>query len=205
MKNELVLSLDISTKTGWALIESTPEGPILKAYGVEKPISEPDGEYPSNYVYWADMCFNKIMWLITEYSPDALVIEETGKGSKNVYSQKILEYIHFLVASHVAETKIKAIYVMSGTWRSETGCVMTKDEKLKNKEVRAYKAKNETKIAYDISGKRIGIVGKKHVGVRRANEVFGKSLSKPLIRKDEDIADSLMLAYCYHLRRMRFV
>lgn len=204
MNSERVLSLDISSKTGWALLVSTPEEICLEAYGVEKAISEPDGDYPTNFVDWAMICFGRISDLINKYKPDVLVIEETGKGSKSVYSQKILEYIHFLLASFIKETKIKAVYLMSGTWRSETRSVMTKEEKQKNKDVRDYKKQNDTKIAYDINGKRIGLVTKKHVGVRRANEVFGKSLAKPLIRKDEDIADSLMLAYCYHLRRMRF-
>jgi hypothetical protein len=39
--------------------------------------------------------------------------------------------------------------------------------------------------------------------VRRANEIFGKFLKEPLRKKDEDTADSLLLGYCWHLRRLK--
>lgn len=205
MNPERVLSLDISTKTGWSLIVSGPEGVELEAYGQEPPISEPPGTYPVNFVDWAYMVYSKITNLIDRLHPDVLVIEETASGSKSIYSQKILEFIHFLVAKLIKECQIKTIYLLTEVWRREVGCVMSKEEKLRNKEVRDFKKKNKSKIAYDRDGKRIGLVGRKHVNVRRANEVFGKFLSTPLRKKDEDTADSLLLAYCYHLRRMRFV
>ena len=80
---------------------------------------------------------------------------------------------------------------------------MTKEESAHNKYVKEYKEKHNTEIARDINGKRIGKLTKKHINVRRANEVFGKFLKKPLIQKDEDTADSLLLGYCYHLRRTK--
>jgi lipopolysaccharide export system protein LptC len=80
---------------------------------------------------------------------------------------------------------------------------MSKEESKHNKVVKAYKGKHKTKIAYDESGKRIGRLTRKHINVRRANEVFGEFLTEPLRMKDEDAADSLMLGYCYHLRRMK--
>jgi hypothetical protein len=81
---------------------------------------------------------------------------------------------------------------------------MTKEESKHNKKVTAYKAAHgDTKVAYDENGKRIGRLGKKHINVRRANEVFGKFLKTPLRKKDEDTADSLLLGYCYHLRRIK--
>ena len=134
-----------------------------------------------------------------------MVIEETASGSKNIYSQKILEWLHFLVAKMIKESRMRAVYLMTEQWRRETGCVMSKEEKKKNKQVREYKKSHDVSIAYDKDGKRIGLVGRKHVNVRRANEVFGEFLREPLRKKDEDTADSLMLAYAYHLRRMRTV
>lgn len=205
MNLERVLSLDISTKTGWSLLVSGSDGVELEAYGQEPAMSEPPGQYPGNYVDWAYAVYGKITALIDRLHPDVLVIEETASGSKSIYSQKILEFIHFLIAKLIKECNIKAIYLLTEVWRREVGCVMSKAEKDRNKAVREYKKKNKSKIAYDISGKRIGLVGRKHVNVRRANEVFGKFLNTPLRKKDEDTADSLLLAYCYHLRRMRHV
>lgn len=204
-----ILSLDMSSKTGWALIVSSDEGMNLEEYGMIKKSSEPDGRYPANYVDWANQVFEEIHSLIVKFEPSVLVIEETVAGSKQVYSQKILEWIHYLVAKYIKESHIEAVYLLTGQWRAETGCSMTKEESKRNKEVREYKKKIEKETgakpmaAYDIKGKRIGLVNKKHVNIRRANEVYGKFLKEPLRKKDEDEADALMLAYCYHLRRIK--
>lgn len=202
MTSERILSLDISTKTGWSL-QISAEDVTLESFGQIDQIPEPDGQYPSVYVDWAYLCYETIVELIDSLHPDVLVIEETCAGSKNVYSQKILEFIHFLVAKLIKETKIKAVYLLTGAWRSEVGAKMTKEESAHNKYVREYKAKNGTKLAYGKDGKRIGIKTKKHINIRRANEVFGAFLDKPLQKKDEDTADALMLGYCYHLRRLK--
>lgn len=202
MKEERVLSLDISTKTGWSLLISGDEL-VLESYGQVPQIHTPDGAYPETFVDWAYDCYAKIVEIIDQTAPDVLVIEETSAGSKAIYTQKILEWIHFLVAKLVKETKIKTIYLMTEQWRRETGCKMSKEESKHNKSVRAYKAKNKTKIAYDESGKRIGKLTRKHINIRRANEVFGHFFKEPLRKKDEDTADSLLLGYCYHLRRLK--
>jgi hypothetical protein len=192
VQDERILALDMSTKTGWASMISTPNGVVLEEYGTIPQIHEPSGQYPINYVEWAHACVNQILELIDRLAPDTLVIEETVAGSKGVYTQKILEWIHFLVAKFIKETNIKAIYLLTGSWRSEVGCKMTKEE-----------SNGDTRVAYDENGKRIGKLGKKHINVRRANEVFGKFLKTPLRKKDEDTADSLLLGYCYHLRRIK--
>ena len=203
MIDERVLTLDISSKTGWASLVSTETGIILESYGTLPAIHQPDGQYPGSMVDWAYLCYAEIMKLVDAHAPDVLVIEETVAGSKAVYTQKFLEWVHFLVAKFIKESSIKATYLLTGAWRSEVGCLMTKEESKHNKAVKAYKEKNSTKIAYDSNGKRIGKLTKKHINVRRANEVFGQYLKTPLKKKDEDTADSLLLGYCYHLRRMK--
>lgn len=200
---ERILSLDISTKTGWASMVSGADL-TLEDYGTIASIHQPDGVYPEVFVDWAYLCFNEIKALIDRFTPDTLVIEETVAGSKGVYTQKILEFIHFLVAKLIKETKIRAIYLLTGEWRSLVGCKMTKEESKHNKTVKKYKEDHgDTRVAKDASGKRIGKLTKKHINVRRANEVFGKFLKAPLKKKDEDTADSLLLGYCYHLRRIK--
>jgi hypothetical protein len=200
---ERILSLDVSSKTGWASMTSTFEGIELEAYGTLPQIHEPTGQYPHNYIDWAYACFMQIEELIDRFAPDTLVIEETVAGSKSVYSQKFLEWVHFLLAKFIKETNIRAIYLLTGTWRSEVGCKMTKEESKHNKAVKASKEASGTSIARNADGKRIGKLTKKHINIRRANEVFGEYLKTPLRKKDEDTADSLLLGYCYHLRRMK--
>jgi hypothetical protein len=203
MKSERILSLDMSTKTGWALMVSSESGVALEAYGKIPQIHTPDGEYPGNFIVWAREIFWQIVKIVDDSAPDVLVIEETASGSKAIYTQKILEWIHFLVADMITQHQMKAVYLLTEQWRRETGCLMSKEESKRNKQVREYKKKNATTIAYDIEGKRIGKITRKHVNIRRANEVFGSFLTTPLRKKDEDTADSLLLGYCYHLRRMK--
>lgn len=200
---ERILALDISTKTGWSLIESDGKDFNLLDYGKIDKTSEPDGQYPVNFVEWAESIYESILSLISLQKPNVLVIEETSSGSKSIYSQKILEWIHFLVANHIKMEQYKAVYLLTEQWRRETGCLMSKEESKHNKEVKKYKEKAGTNIAYNADGKRIGKITRKHVNVRRANEVFSKFLKEPLRQKDEDTADSLLLGFCYHLRKAR--
>jgi Holliday junction resolvasome RuvABC endonuclease subunit len=197
-----VLSLDISTKTGWALIVSGDESYSLEAWGHIKKTSEPKGQYPGNYVDWAYQCFGEIVKLIDEHQPTVLVIEETASGSKNLYSQKILEYTHFLVARLIRDTGITCMYLLTEEWRRLTGCQMTKDESKHNKKVKQYKEKSGKSIAYDENGKRVGKLTRKHINVRRANELFESYFSEPLKMKDEDTADALLLGYAFHGKKL---
>lgn len=205
-----VLALDISSKTGWASMISGPDGIELEAAGQIPAIPEPEeGQYPASYVNWAYMCFEKIAELVDRHAPDVLVIEETVAGSKSVYSQKILEFIHFLVARMIRDTGIKCKYFLTGEWRSIVGCLMTKEEKERNKAVKLHNKKLEETGAVkktrarDKSGNVIGKISKKHVNIRRANEIFGDFLDKPLVKKDEDMADALLLAVTYHFVRVK--
>lgn len=207
-----VLSLDMSSKTGWACIVSSSEGVTLEACGQIPAIPEPDDvPYPANYVNWAYMCFAKIAEMVDRFAPDILVIEETVAGSKSVYSQKILEYVHFLVARMIRDTGIKCKYFLTGEWRSIVVAKMTKEEKKRNAAVREHNEAQRilngkiTSRARDKDGNAIGLISKKHVNIRRANEIFGEFLPKALVKKDEDTADALLLAYAYHVVRMRTI
>jgi hypothetical protein len=168
-------------------------------------ITEPTNEsYPGSYITWAYAIFAKILELIELHKPDILVIEETSGGSKSAYSQKILEYIHFLVARYIKESGIKSVYYQTETWRRIVGCVMLKSEKEKNKLIRAIKKKNsDIKVVRGEDGKRIGIIGRKHVNVRKANELAGRFLSEPLILAQEDLADGILLGIAYHMKKVQ--
>jgi hypothetical protein len=195
---ERILSLDISTKTGYSVLESHDDGNFaLLAFGQIKQIPMPEGQYPAQFVEWAHECFRFIIELIDRHAPDCLVIEETASGSKSIYSQKILEFCHYLVAKFIKDTKIKAVYLKTEEWRRQTSCLISKEESKRNKTVREYKKKHGTNIAYDENGKRIGKITRKHVNVRRANELFNLEL----IKAQDDIADAILLGYAYHLKK----
>jgi Holliday junction resolvasome RuvABC endonuclease subunit len=194
---ERVLALDISTKTGFCLVEISGKEFSLVEHGQIKKTSEPSGDYPGNYVDWAYQCFGAILELIERLCPNCLVIEETAANSRSAYSQKILEFIHFLVAKFIRDTKIKCRYYQTGVWRTLVNSRASKEEKKHNLKVAAYKKKNNTKIAYGDDNKRIGKLTRKHVSIRRANENFGRFLKEPLRKKDEDAAESLLLSAAY--------
>lgn len=204
MKPERVLGIDLSSKTGWAVAVSVDKECQLEAYGQIPKIDCPEEEpFPGSYVTWAYEIFSRIEELIEIYQPDVLVIEQTTAGSKNAMSQKILEFSHFLLAKYIQETGIKNTYLLTGEWRKEVGSYMNELEKKHNKAVKDYKKKNKSNIAYDINGKRIGKITKKHVTIRLMNEVFKDYLKSPLKKKDEDSADAMGLALCYHKLRLR--
>lgn len=203
MNAERILSLDVSGKTGWASILSTENGIVLEEHGILPQIHEPVGPYPGNYVDWSNLVFDGILTLINKHTPKVLVIEETCAGSKNVYSQKFLEFCHYNLANFIKNSGIESVYLLTGAWRSEVGCKMTKEESKHNVAVKDYKDKNNTKVAKGADGKRIGKLTKKHINIRRANELFGKFLKEPLRKKDEDEADALLLAAAYHFRRVK--
>jgi len=204
IRNGVILSLDISTKTGWAFIEFDLDNNKLKLldYGVISGIPEPINiPYPKSYLHWSKQCSDKIFDIIKKYKYNIICIEETSKGSKNAYSQKILEFIHFRVSEYLIEKEnIIPYYYQTGEWRHIVGCSMTKEEKKRNSEVRK-QHKNGNKIVKDKEGKRIGIIGKKHVNIRKANEIFNLSL----IRKDEDKADAILIAYAHYIKMLNSI
>jgi Holliday junction resolvasome RuvABC endonuclease subunit len=194
-----ILSLDISTKTGWAFAEIKNNEFKLLEYGICKKRNikdySKDYVYPADYLNLSNTCFNDILKIYQKYQPDILVIEETSKGSKNNYSQKTLEFIHYNIANFVTEYQIPTHYFMTGEWRNICNCKMNNEEKKQNKNVKTQKVKTGSKIAKNEKGKRIGKITKKHVNVRRANELFDLELKL----KDEDKADAILLSYAYHI------
>lgn len=189
-----VLSLDISTKTGWCLSEITSDNFLLKEYGTLVKVDKPDFKYPKDYLEWAHKCSKAILEVCVKHKPDVIIIEETSKGSKNNFSQKILEFIHFLIAEYIVNNEIEVVYYRTGEWRDITATKMNLEEKKHNKIVNESHKKGIKVVKKD--GKRIGKLGKKHINIRRCNELFNLSL----IRKDEDTADAILLNYAFYIK-----
>lgn len=184
-----ILSLDISTKTGYAYFEDGK----LKEYGLiqlkdkEGNVKKVDdfGSYPENYQLYTLEIANKIKQKMESIVSDdfwedgMIVIEETTK-SKAVYTQKMLEFIHCQFIRHLSGKGYMIKYVKTGEWRKVAKLVLSKKDKEQNKLVRAKKAR--------------GIITKKHLSVRKANELFDLHLKL----KDNDIADALVLGWAAH-------
>lgn len=206
MINERVLSLDVSSKTGYALLLINENEEFkLEAYGKINKVECPEDEpFPGSYVTWAYKIFSHIEALIETHQPDVLVIEQTCAGSKNAFSQKILEFAHFLLYKYIQETGIKSVFMLTGEWRKIVGSYMNAEEKNRNKEIKAYKKKHGTKLARDAkTGKVIGKVGKKQVTIRLINDIFKDQLIRPLKTTEDDIADAASLSYAYFLKKKK--
>lgn len=194
---EKVLSFDISTKTGFAVGEVSNAGFKLLDYGLLTKTIKPELGYPSDYVQWAINTARPIIAKIEEVKPDIVVIEETASGSKSNYSQKILEFTHYIVAEYISMNNIKTRYFLTGEWRGIVGAKMTSSESKNNKKTKDIKKKTGSKIAKDENGKRLGKITKKHVNVRIANEVFGLNFRLC----DNDKADAILLSLSYSLEK----
>ncbi len=188
----LVLGLDISTSSGWALRRDG----VIEDYGTfETPLTLAEyGEYPWNYLQSSQIMASSLMGLVNYYKPDVVVVEEINMG-KSRYSQRILEWIHCGVVNHLRAADTKVIYLSSSIWRQALGLTMSKMDKKNN--AKLSKAK---RLAADsglkVDKKALGVAGKvnkKHLAIRHVNATYGLNLKV----KDDDIADAICLTEAY--------
>jgi hypothetical protein len=188
-----ILSLDISSKTGWSVGIAYEDKYELQSYGQIPKVEKPKLDYPHDYVSWAVQIAKPIIDKIRIERADVIVIEETTK-SQNNFSQKILEFTHYLVAEYIIQNGLKSRYFMVGEWREAVGARQTGAESKQNKLSKKIKDKTGKKIAKDENGKVLGKITKKHVNVRRVKEIFNLDFKL----KDNDTCDGILLGYAYY-------
>lgn len=192
-----VLALDISTKTGWAIFEDgkpTSWGTVFP----DKTVKD-FGSYPDSFVKLAEYLANRILdQLLADDGDNGLnrssfevVIEETNSSKQN-YSQKLLEYLHFCIVKRFSSMNIAPKYIRSGEWRSACDSKMNAAEKSLNAKIGRIKKKTGKKLA-KIDGKVVGKKNRKTVALRRCEEILGIQMK----RKEEDAADALLLGLGY--------
>ncbi len=196
-----VLALDISTKAGFAFLDgemgAVPKILVSGKINLGRQVHS-FGTYPGSYAAAAMAQVLNLIAKVKELQPDTVVVEETNLG-KNRYSQKVLEFIHgyFVWTYFEAGLAAPLIYVSSSKWRQAVELEMSKEDKKNNKTLNALKkakggtVSNAEKAAVGVAGK----VNKKHLAVRKANELWGLKL----ILKDNDEADALLLGTGYLL------
>lgn len=191
-----LLSLDISTKTGWAVFTSSVVNynvAQLHNYGridiVDKNIDQKiDYKNFNNQTMQAIFkalgnFYSSINRLVDEYYPDIIVIEQTNLGRQRI-SQKVLEWLHLIVCLIIVNRLGKfPIFIDSSDWRKTVGLRLSKEDKEHNKLIKK-------------QGKR-GKINKKHLALRIVNEKFKKRFSTPLKVKDNDIADAICLGVAW--------
>lgn len=191
-----VLGIDLSTRAGWAVLEGEPGPdslPRLLCFGSSELTASPHehGQYPWGYLAAADAQASNLLLVVYEHLPDLIVIEETN-GSKNRYTQKLLEFLHAALLRKLWETKIPVVYVSTGDWRSVLAVKLTSDDKKLNAALSRAKAKDDLTAAKARLGVR-GRVNKKHAAVRWVNETFHLALKV----KHNDEADAICQVVAY--------
>jgi len=132
-----VLSLDISSETGWSLFDNAK----LISYGqsISSVRGGQEGDYPLNIIRAAKLMADELAVIIKENDVHFVVIEETNLG-KNRYSQKVLEFFHCVIVDTInafsgkSETQIK--YLDSSEWRAALGLALSSDQRKENKNIK---------------------------------------------------------------------
>lgn len=193
-----ILCLDISTKTGWAVLRGEPADGVvpevvvhgrltLQALGLANVAAA--GDYPWGFLGVGHLFADAFDRLYREHQPDAIVIEDTSE-SRNRYAQKLLEFIHCIVLQKFAGLRHDLIvYIPVGYWRSALELRLNKDDKKNNAAIS--KAKKEGVAKKDLGLK--GRVTKKHLALRFVAATFGLKFKV----KDNDIADAICLGVGY--------
>ena len=132
-----LLCLDLSTKTGWSILE---DGKLL-TYGLITHKVDGDNtseNYPRNYINTATLIAIGIKIVLLDHRPDFIIIEETNSG-RNRFSQKTLEFIHFAVNEmfYSIRTTSKVHYLDTSEWRSLLGISLSTEDRQLNKEIKS--------------------------------------------------------------------
>lgn len=185
-----ILGLDISTKTGIAIIE---DGNLTHYELVTVKLASSESQIDDfNHIDRATEMANRLLDVVKKHDPDFIYIEQTNLGN-NRTAQKLLEFTHCLVLMTLREYATKIAYVDSSAWRNSIGLQLTKEDRKHNKEVK----KNLEQGVRAGPGK--GKKTSKHLAVRWVNEKFNLDLKI----KDNDLADAICLAYYGHLYRQK--
>jgi Holliday junction resolvasome RuvABC endonuclease subunit len=176
-----ILGLDVSTKTGYAIIQ---DGVLLSKGLIKEPHVTSSISEDVSILYRAINSAKRVCELILKEAPDTIVIEQTNAGRFRS-SQKQLEFIHCLVLYTMEQEKYleRIVYVDTSQWRSALGIKLSKEQRINNKLVKA-------KV-------RRGKITPKHLAVMWANDKFDLALKV----KDNDIADAIALSWFGHLRQ----
>jgi Holliday junction resolvasome RuvABC endonuclease subunit len=180
-KYSRILSLDLSTKSGWAVFQNgvlEKSGELEKVNIVnfnvnDKPWTQP--EYPWNVMQAARLISEDVEKLILQEKPTFIVVENSVKG-KNSQTQRLIEWFHFTVLTVIKLQFLRMAYMLPSAWRSAVNLRLSKDEKKNNREVSA--------------GKKRGKITRKHLSVNMVNELYPHL---ELILKNNDQADAILL------------
>jgi len=192
----MILAIDLSTKPGVAILEG--EKLIHASTCFNDKTVEDFGIYPQNYIEFTLYTINKLLNYIQALGYkwnqfEKIILEETT-SSKNNYSQKKLEFLHYQFLLTFSNLNDKIVYIRSEVWKRSTHVKMSKEESANNSKIRRLKQKTGKRvIRKDEKGNKLRKVSRHDVYIRQCNTIFGTSYG----RKEEDSAAASLLGLAY--------
>ncbi len=185
-----ILALDISSHTGWAILEDDK----IISYG-KIDISCEDSSWPLGVLNWAKQVTIHIFELIEKEKFDRVIVERAN-SSRFRNSQNFLDFTHCLLINKLVDAGhySKLLYIDSSHWRKICVIKLTNEQKKQNR--LAKQASNSGKIL-KIDGKRKGKVTKKHLAVNWVNEKYNLEFRL----KDNDIAEAICLGSSFFIEQ----
>lgn len=192
----LVLAIDLSTKPGIAIFNG---GKLLHASTCFNDKTVEDfGNYPYSYIKFVQYTIIRLITYVQDQGYkwaqfDNIVLEETTASKQN-YSQKKLEFLHYELLLTLKAQHNKIVYIRDGTWKRINEVQRSKDEKAINAKIKKLKQKTGKRvIRRDEEGNPIRRVNRHDVYIRRCNDIFGTSFD----RKQEDAAAACLLGRAF--------
>lgn len=200
-----LLSLDLSTHTGWAYFEcgaliSVGKFDVkVKNYkGIIKSYSDFPPEYPYNLMEMADAMAQHCVGLWLSLGKPGIVTEHT-EGSKHRISQRTLEFIHFALFQQLKAAGSPNIkYMLNSDWRRNVRCYISQWPEMQkyNKEVGKAKKKAKpnkagAKVA-KINGKVVSKWDAKKLSIHISHKLY-PDFSEQI--DTDDIADAVNLGH----------
>lgn len=192
----LILAIDLSTKPGVAIFKDDKLVHASTCFN-DKTV-EDFGIYPINYVKFTEYTILRLFDYIKDlgyklHSFDNIVIEETTASKQN-YSQKRLEFLHYELLTNLNYLASKIVYIRDGTWKKVNEVIRSKEEKAINYKIKKLKQKTGKKvIRRDEEGNALRKVSRHDVYIRRCNDIFGTNFG----RKEEDAAAASLLGLAF--------
>lgn len=198
-----LLSLDLSTHTGWAFYQS---GVLSKVGSFDVKIenyvtnvkkwTDLPRVYPYNHINSADDVAERCLQLWDSFKRPNVIAEHT-EGSKHRISQRTLEFIHYAVFTELGNQGCQPRYLLNSDWRKHCKCYLKEWPEYQkwNKEVskakkKAKPTKSGARVA-KINGKIVSPVDAKKLSIIIAKKNHPQFEEQ--IGSNDNIADAINL------------
>ena len=157
IKNKFrLLSLDISSRTGWAIFDADGSNITLNSYSnidfkkltpLKMKYKADETNHPYDFIDFSLMVAGSMLDIIKAQNITHIVIEQTNSG-RDRYRQKLLEFLHYALADLIRKSglEISINYMDTSEWRGYLEIRLSKEERKNNKVLAKQKANGEIKI-----------------------------------------------------------